>query len=260
MTGYVCAGIDLAIAKGKRLPIVVCRREGGRVVPLALRGRTLPEPPKGCGNAAIIDPSVRRQFAEDAVAYLETVERRFGVEIGRVAIDAPSAPRANGLPLRAAEAALRREGISFIQTPNEATFDQMPARVREHLATGGSEATLPCANQLWMLFGFELFAAAGRRGWPCLEVYPQATVHVLGVGHTHKTKAGAVVAQLSAAAKYTGWPDDPSLRALQEVGYGSAHDRLDAYLATWVACLEPSERRAMGHPPHDAIWVPRVAG
>ena len=31
------AGIDVAFAKGKRLPIVVCKREGARRIPLLLR-------------------------------------------------------------------------------------------------------------------------------------------------------------------------------------------------------------------------------
>src|SRR5678810_72391 len=67
-----------------------------------------------------------------------------------------------------AEAGLGEEGISYIQTPNRAAFDAMPARVRQHLAGGGSHSTLPCANQLWMLFGFTLFGTLSRAGWSCL--------------------------------------------------------------------------------------------
>lgn len=84
------------------------------------------------------------------------------------------------------------------------------ARVRQHLQDGGTQATIPCANQLWMLFGFELFTALSVAGWPCIEVYPQATVRAIGVGEQHKSTAGAVLEQLEAAAPHTGWPSRPT--------------------------------------------------
>jgi predicted nuclease with RNAse H fold len=193
------------------------------------------------------------------VSYLRRVEKHFDVHIVRIAIDAPSAPRRDGLTLREAEAALDREGISYIQTPGRAAFDVMPERVRQHLAGGGSEATLPCANQLWMLFGFSLFEALSGAGWTCLEVYPQATVRILGSGQQHKSTPGAVEAQMAATARLTGWPEKADVSVLKSVAHGSLHDWFDAYLAAWVASLPDHERRPMGTPPDDVIWVPRLA-
>lgn len=258
MPANAYVGVDVAIAKKKALPIVVCLRREGAIEPLRLNVRDAPKPPRGCGNAAIVDPTVRAQFAADTVTYLRSVEQHFSVQVRRIAIDAPSAPRLGHLMLREAEAALQAEQISFIQTPNQAAFGGMPDRVRQHLAAGGTQATLPCANQLWMLFGFELFDVLKHEGWDCLEVYPQATVRSIGAGQIHKSAPGAVLQQLKAAARHTGWPAEPTLSDLQAIGFESLHDRLDAYLAAWVAALDEHDRRALGHPPDDVIWVPRV--
>lgn len=252
------AGIDVGIAKHKRLPVVVVVRRAGRLEPLALRGRGVPKPPRGCGNAGIIEQKNRTRLVSESVTYLRAVEKHFDVRIARIAIDAPSAPRRNALTLRDAEAALDRKGIKYIQTPDRAAFKSMPERVRRHLAGGGSHSTLPCANQLWMLFGFALFDALSRAGWRCLEVYPQATVRILGSGQQHKSTLGAVVAQMTAAVNHTGWPENPGTSALGSVAYGSLHDRFDAYLAAWVASLTDDERDPIGTPPDDVIWVPRL--
>jgi hypothetical protein len=263
MAAQVCqeayVGIDLAIAKKKRLPVVVVVRRAGRLEPLALNARGAPKPPYGCGNALIIDVKNRWRLASETVTYIREVEKYFHVHVRRIAVDGPSAPRRDNLSLREAESALDREGISYIQTPGLASFDLMPERVRQHLAGGGSEATLPCANQLWMLFGFSLFEALSGAGWTCLEVYPQATVRILGSGQQHKSKPGAVEAQVTATARLTGWPEKADVSALMSVAYGSLHDRFDAYLAAWVASLPDHERRPMGTPPNDVIWVPRMA-
>jgi hypothetical protein len=89
-------------------------------------------------------------------------------------------------------------------------------------------------------------------------VFPQATVALLGAGGIHKSKPDGLQAQLAAVARWTGWPDPPAPSALQPTGYGSRHDQLDAYAAAWVASLRPSEREALGVPPADVIWVPRL--
>jgi hypothetical protein len=53
-------GIDVACAKGKRLPIVVCRQVDGRLVPFALRDlEGLLSPPTGEGNVATLEPATR---------------------------------------------------------------------------------------------------------------------------------------------------------------------------------------------------------
>jgi hypothetical protein len=138
------------------------------------------------------------------------------VRIARVAIDAPSDPKSLGTKRRLAELALDVRRISCITTPDEAQFTAIRAKATAHLAEGGAVARMPHANQVWMLVGFALFARL-RNDWECLEVFPQATVALLG-GSIHKSKSDGLQAQLSAAAKWTGWPDPPVTTALQPIG------------------------------------------
>lgn len=127
------------------------------------------------------------------------------------------------------------------------------------MEAGGAVNRLPHANQLWMLVGFALFSWLSGLA-ECLEVFPQATVRVLGSGEVHKSRAGAVEAQFQAVARHTGWPgvhrEDPSPRSICR---SPRHDALDAYLSAWVAALDEKDRVAYGEPPEDAIWVPRLA-
>jgi hypothetical protein len=131
-------------------------------------------------------------------------------------------------------------------------------KVNEHLASGGAEARLPHANQLWMLVGFALFNRL-RRTWECLEVFPQATASLLGASAIHKTDPGGLEAQVSAVSQRTHWPagDECHRNPFRGFVWGPAHDGLDAYMAAWVAALEPPRRMALGAPPNDAIWIPK---
>lgn len=258
------AGIDVAFAKRKRLPVVVCVRRGGVLDPLPLR-TALVRPPAGEGNARILQGSTADAFAEQTVQYLRAIESGYRIRIRRIAIDAPSAPRRAGSPRRLAEAALDRRRISCITTPTEAEFASIRERGLAHLAQGGPEANLPGANQLWMLIGFALFRALGAQ-WECLEVFPQAIASVLGVAGVHKSRAHGLEAQLRSAARHTGWPRElqadegaPAAKRLASIGFGSNHDRLDAYLSAWIASLDEAAREPFGEPPDDVIWVPRVA-
>jgi hypothetical protein len=253
------AGIDVAFARGKPLPISVCLRRGRTLEPLWLRHRSAPQPPRGGGNPRALEPLVVEAFAEATVEYLRGIERHFDVRISRVAIDAPSDPKLNGARRRLAEIALDERRISCITTPDEEQFVSIRSKAAMHLNQGGAVARLPHANQLWMLVGFALFRRL-RQDWECLEVFPQATVALLGVAGIHKSKRDGLSGQLVATARQTGWPDPPDPAALRETGFGSLHDQLDAYLAAWVASLESEERQALGVPPTDVIWVPRLTG
>ena len=257
MTQPAFAGIDVAFAKGKHLPIVVCTWQGERLIPFALRRLDF-EPPVGLGNAASCKAGVVENFAQAAVNYLRQVEAHFDVQIIRIGIDAPSDPRSQTVARRAAEAALDRAGISCFTTPSDADFILIRQKVERHLASGGAESRLPHANQLWMLVGFQLFRQL-KTVAECVEVYPQATVQLLGVGKVHKFKQGGVATQLAAASAYTGWPrgqqDEP---IIDEIAWAPSHDKLDAYLAAWVAALDESDRLRFGTPPHDVIWAPHV--
>ncbi|MEO7271074.1 MAG: DUF429 domain-containing protein [Vicinamibacterales bacterium] len=251
-------GIDVAVAKTKRLPVCVCVRRDGNLEPLALRDSTLPLPPSLPGNVAIVDPAVRQRLAEGTAAYLRAIQDHFGLQISTIAIDAPSAPRAMHVPVRRAEASLGLAGISYIHTPDVDTFARIPGDVNAHLENPGARRGLPHANRIWMLFGFELFRVVASEGWPCIEVYPQATVRCLAGCGLHKKKPGAVLEQLSAASTHTGWPVPPTTAALRRIAYGSLDDCLDAYLSAWVASLPEEDREPLGDPPHDVIWRPRI--
>jgi hypothetical protein len=111
------AGIDVACAKSKRLPVCVCVRRGPVLQPLALRQYAVPRPPYGCGNAGCLDPETIQHLAKSASVYLKEVEDHFGVRVQRVAIDAPSNPRSVGVVLREAERGLsaRASGLSAVR-------------------------------------------------------------------------------------------------------------------------------------------------
>jgi Protein of unknown function (DUF429) len=253
--GYV--GIDLAIAKNKHLPVVVCTWEQGHLIPQPLRRLSL-TPPQGRGNAATLDRGAVQGFAREATTYVAGVCDRLGLRPTRIGIDAPSAPRSSNVARRAAETALDQAGISCFATPSANEFDVIRAKVAQHLAAGGAEDRIPHANQFWMLVGFAVFDELSCLA-PCLEVFPQATARAVGSGQVHKLHPGAVEAQLSVAARCTGWPLGRTGECgLRDIAWGASHDQLDAYLSAWVASLEEPDRVAYGRPPGDAIWVPRV--
>lgn len=250
-------GIDVAIAKGKYLPMVVSIQEQGRLIPQRLRSLNV-APPRGAGNVAVLDPAWRQTFAIETRRYLLRVCDSLGLVPARIAIDAPSSPCATSIQRRAAEVALDQAGISCFATPRAGAFELICGKVKQHLASGGAEDRIPHSNQLWMLAGFAIFKELAELA-ECLEVFPQAIVRVAGSGQKHKSEQGAVDEQLEAASHYTGWPiqrsGDP---ASEEIAWGTPHDRLDAYLSSWVASLAENDRVAFGRPPDDAIWVPRL--
>ena len=44
---------------------------------------------------------------------------------------------------------------------------------------------------------------------------------------------------------------------IAQQGYGSAHDKLDAFMAAWVASLPEDDVVPCGDPPNDVIWIPK---
>lgn len=249
-------GIDVSFAKKKRLPVCVCIKQESQLTPLPLRRSPL-RPPRGSGNRAALEASIVKAFAQRTIAYLQDVEKAENIDIRRVAIDAPSAPKRPDLARRAAELSMDRQRISCFAAPSRAEFDRIIARARQHLAIGGSESRIPHANQIWMLVGFALYETLSKE-YECIEVYPQATVATLGISGLHKSKRAGFEAQLAGATEATGWPSSTQTSALEEIGYGSRHDKLDAYLSAWVASLPETQREACGRAPDDAIWVPRI--
>jgi hypothetical protein len=250
------AGIDVAFAKRKLLPISVCRWVDGRFAPLPLRKAQL-TPPRGQGNASILKTKIVSSFVEATVNYLNAIEKVFNVRITRIGIDAPSDPKLPGLTRRQAEQALDARKINCITTPNANAFLMIRKKATAHLSAGGLESRIPHANQLWMLVGFELFTQL-RQKWECLEVFPQATMAILNAANKHKSTAEGLATQLRAIARFTRWPEVAEVSALRPVSYGSLHDCLDAYSAAWIASLGDSGREPLGNAPNDVIWVPRL--
>ena len=250
-------GIDLAFAKKKYLPIVICTWEQGCLFPYPLRNLGI-LPPRGKGNVATLNNELVKKFAKATRLYIKAVCVQLKLQPMCIGIDAPSAPRDPELRRRLAELALDRAGISCFATPSEKQFDAICDKVNKHLEEGGDESHLPHANQLWMLVGFAVFKELQKLA-PCIEVFPQATARALGVGQIHKSQPGAVDEQLNAAAKYTGWlPGQSNAYGLSEIAWGDRHDQLDAYLSAWVASLEEDKRKAFGDPSGDAIWIPKI--
>jgi hypothetical protein len=244
-------GIDVAFAKRKMLPIAVCVRDGAYLRPLALRSHPTLRPPRGSGNRAAWEGSAVSRFAEDAVAYLRSVEREFDVVISRIGIDAPREPAPDGRR-RACELAMDSAGWSCFATPSRTAWNAIRHRVDNHLAAGGTESTLPHANQLWMLVGFALFEQL-ERDFECLEVFPSAIVRSFDSLIPHKSTADGYLRQVEILRR--GVLVDET--ALATCSFGSRHDRLDALLSAWVAGTELSDRVPFGDGQRDTIWVPR---
>ena len=241
-------GIDVAFAKGKRLPLALCVRTGDalRIVPLKLKG--LPTPPSGEGNRATLDPRALADYAERVAQYLRDLQVALSVRITRVAIDAPRHEAPEG-GRRAAERAMDALGISCFATPSKSDFESIQEKAREHLANGGAESRLPHANQLWMLVGFALFRTLERE-YDCIEVFPNAIVRALQPLIRHKSTPDGYQRQLDLLTDQTGFQTTP----IPVACYGAKHDRLDALLAAWIASLPATERIAHGDGLTDSIW------
>ena len=95
-------GIDVAVAKQVLARLCFCTVRDGRVVPEALRKLPI-KPPRGEGNAAILDENRASHFAKDAASYVSEMCARLALTPKRIAVDVPSAPCADGLARRAAE-------------------------------------------------------------------------------------------------------------------------------------------------------------
>src|SRR5215217_5177932 len=121
----VFVGIDVAFAKQKFLPIIICEWEGERLLPLPLRRMTSRLPPRGSGNAATLDDNILRAFAQDAVRYLTQLRDELGLDIRQIAIDSPKEPCREGAARREAELAIDRMKISCFATPSDTQLAQI---------------------------------------------------------------------------------------------------------------------------------------
>ena len=254
----VFIGIDVACAKGKYLPLVICSQENGRLIPLPL-GHYQIKPPRGLGNALTLYDDVNKAFANDVASYIETICDAFHLQPVRIGIDSPLRPRDNRLKRRIEEQALDRSGISCYTTPSTDDFEAIKAKGIAHLQANKPIQNLPHAHQIFMLLGFALNEGLSKVA-ECIEVYPHATVKQLGVADIHKSKGNQAELQLSAMSHYTGWPrNNDDWEQAGNICLGPMHDRVDAYSAAWVASLSEQERICFGDPEKgDAIWIPKV--
>lgn len=248
------AGIDVACAKGKPIPICVCTEVDGVITPLPLVS-AIGSYPVGSGNPAMLDADQRRQLATECRDFLHEVERQYDVRIEKIAIDAPRQPA--GSKRRACELAMDALKIGCYPTPSREKFDQIIADGKAHLDAGGAVARLPSAFQLWMLLGFELFEVL-MQDWECIEIFPHAIARTLGAVGTHKSTRTGQREQLGKIAGATGWSRELLAKNLAQSVRGESHDQLDAFMAAWIASLYPRHTVACGEPPADVIWLPDV--
>jgi predicted nuclease with RNAse H fold len=254
----VFVGIDVACAQRKRLPICIAAFAGGRLEPLRVP-ELVSKLPVGRGNREILEEHPFRAAAAIVAETLNEAPKSHVCKIVSVAIDAPAAPPASGE--RSAERDLRNRGLSSFQTPHEAAWRNILQSCQIHNRDGGELSRMPHANKIWMLYGFELFKALrAMNAYEVIEVYPYAIVRALVDDCPHKSTLGGYRRQLEAIASTTNWtPPDLEL-ALKHSVPGSKHDRLDAFMAAWVASLPDERRRAYGNKndPDDAIWMPHL--
>jgi len=253
----VFVGIDVACAVNKRLPICVVSA-GHQLTPMMIPKNLAATIPRGVGNKEITAGTPFRESAHGVASALKSIASHMGWQVERVAVDAPAAPPETGS--RLSENELGQRGLSSFRTPATAAWLGIREKCIEHLNNGGGAATLPHANKIWMLFGFELFAALRRRlEVEVVEVYPFAIVRALLPTCLHKSTEQGYRDQLVAVASRTGWEPRDLEAKLRSTVAGSRHDRLDAYMAAWVASLPKERRCAFGDPgrPDDAIWAPR---
>ncbi|MFO1126764.1 MAG: DUF429 domain-containing protein [Methylocystis sp.] len=212
--------------------------------------------PRGVGNKEIAEAAPFKESARGVVSAISLIEKEMGWWVEQIAVDAPASPPLTGS--RVSENQLGEVGLSSFRTPPACAWSSIREQCINHLRLGGSVAKLPYANKIWMQFGFELFVHL-KSGLTAevIEVYPFAIVRALLPTCEHKSTENGYGDQLVAVAHRTGWEPQSLEGVLKSRVPGSRHDRLDAFMAAWVASLPREGRRAFGHArrPADAILV-----
>jgi hypothetical protein len=253
----VFVGIDVACAVNKRLPTCIVSA-GRQLTPMMIPKNWTGTIPLGIGNKEITAETPFRESAHGVASALKSIASHMGWQVERVAVDAPAAAPETGS--RLSENELGQRGLSSFRTPATAAWLGIREKCIEHLNGRRGTATLPHSNKIWMLFGLELFTALRQRlEAKILEVYPFAIVRALLPACLHKSTEQGYRDQLAPVAFRTGWEPRDLETKLRATVAGSRHDRLDAYMAAWVASLPEERRCAFGDPrwPDNAIWVPR---
>lgn len=253
----VFCGIDVSCGKNKPLPVCFVARDQHRLNVLSVPRALAKTIPRGPGNGEITKATPFRRKANEAVDAIKMIAAELGWRINRIALDAPAkAPSHN--EGRACEIAMGLAGLSYFKTPSVSQWMKIKQACTTHMAQDRSLSRLPSANQIWMLYGFELFEAFADTGIERIETYPQAVVRSMLPDCEHKTTEAGYRKQLSAIAAATGWKDHDLEAVLARQVRGSRDDKLDAYMTAWIASLPLARRKAFGHMADnlDAIWVP----
>lgn len=252
----VYIGIDVACAVGKKLPVCVVSA-GHPLMPLVVPRHLAGLIPRGAGNKEILAAKPFQKTARGVVNAINRIVDENAWKVERIAVDAPAAPPATGY--RLSESELTRLGLSSFTTPALPAWLGICEKCANQLRIGRAASTLPYANKIWMLYGFELFAAfRSELMVEVIEVYPFAIIRALLPACAHKSTEQGYQNQLAAIAARTGWEPQALEARLEATVSGSRHDRLDAFMAAWVASLPSERRRAFGDAqrPDDSIWVP----
>ena len=227
-------------------------------MPVSIPGNLAREIPRGLGNREITAVRPFRAAAQSVARSLKVISDQLGWKVERVAADAPAAAPPTGF--RLSEIELGKSGLSSFRTPAVSSWPEIKAMCIAHLDAGKETAKLPHANKIWMLFGFELFTALREQlDADIIEVYPFAIVRALLPTCQHKSTEQGYQDQLAAVSSHVNWEPRKLEAKLKATVAGSRHDRLDAFMAAWVASLPEGRRRTFGDrtQPDDAIWVPR---
>lgn len=249
----VFVGIDVACAKGKKLPICVVAADNGKIIPQIIPDDLFRMLPKGLGNREISSDAPFVQAAREVSGSLKEIALKQRWTIERIAIDAPARPPRSGV--RASEKALNKKGLSCFMTPCEEDWEKIREQCQRHR---GTLARMPHSNKIWMLFGFELFKSF-KSAFNCevFEVFPYAIISELLPRVESKRTDEGYRKQLSIVAKQTGWEEPDDLcRILKASVHGRRDDRLDAFMSAWVATICQNQRGFFGDPKvdDDVIW------
>ena len=189
---------------------------------------------------------------------INRIAEEMGWRIERIAVDAPAAPPATGS--RASEIELGRCGLSSFRTPPTSAWADIIKKCVDHLRGGGTAATLPYANKIWTLAA--LSSSNSRRS----DLTPKSSrsirsplsEHCCQYASTSRRTRDTGISLLQLRPVRDGCLPQKLEARLTETVPGSRHDRLDAFMAAWVASLPRAQRRAFGDAERsdDAIWVP----
>lgn len=217
-------GIDVVSAKGKSLPITICKKENNRLEPLPLQKHPT-RPPKGFFNVAILHNNLDSLYLKTVRKYIEIIGDGDPLRPVCIEIDSPLHSRDSCLHRRAAEQTLDKAGMTCFKTPPTSEFDAVIQKEFHHFEKGNLVKYLPHTMQRWMLAGFAVAEELSQ----CIEVYPQATARALEVTNRHKSKGRQADKQLMAISRHSCRPQKKQeWGQIKHICSGAIHNKVSA--------------------------------